>query len=221
MKLVTLHWALLAGSFLAAGFSCPATPADGNVLPEASEVMQRVVQRAEDVARAGEADKYTFEKHIISEDLDGLGEATKTKDQEYRVIPIQGVPFSRLIKIGNQDLTEEETEAQNRRELEFRERVARKDAKPVGRRRRNWLDTRVVERFDFKVDGRESYCGRPVLILSFHPKASHAASRTVEDKVLPRLAGTLWVDAKEAEIAKLSAGLTKDLSFGLFGAVGW
>jgi hypothetical protein len=34
--------------------------------------MERVVQRADDVARAGEASKYAFEKHSISEELDTL-----------------------------------------------------------------------------------------------------------------------------------------------------
>jgi hypothetical protein len=77
------------------------------------------------------------------------GKATKTRDEVYEVIPIEGIPFSWLVKMGDRDLTQEEAEVQNRKEVDFRERVACNDAKPVGRRRRNWLDARMVDRFDF------------------------------------------------------------------------
>jgi hypothetical protein len=221
MKFVTLHGALLVGSLLCARVSGHGAVPSESTLPAASQVMQRVVERAhDDEARAHGANEYAFEKHSITEELDASGKAAKTRDETYEVIPIQGIPFSRLVKMGNRDLTPEETEAQNRKELEFREKVALTDSKPAGRRKRNWLDTRVVDHFDFTMEGRETLHGRPALILSFHPKASNPPARTVEDKVLNRLEGTLWVDEQESEIAKLSIGLTEDLSFGLFGAVG-
>ncbi len=220
MKFVTPHEALLALSLSVSGFSCRGASGVDDALPDAAQVMQRVVQRADDVARAGEASEYVFEKRSISEELDTSGRATKTTEQTFEVIPIQGIPFSRLVKIGNRDLTREETEVQTRKELEFRQRVGRKDAEPVGRRNRNWLDMRLVGRYDFKVEGRDSLLGRPVLILSFHPKPNYVAEKTIKDKVLNRLAGTLWIDEQEAEIAQLKVGLTEDLSLGLFGAVG-
>jgi hypothetical protein len=220
MKFFTLHGALLVGSLLLTGLCCQGALPSDEALPAASKVMQRVVERAHDATLARGANNYAFEKHSITEELDASGKATKTIDETYDVIPIEGIPFSRLVKMGNRDLTQEEIEAQNRKELEFRERVARTGAKPVGRRRRNWLDARMVDRFDFTMEGRETLHGRPVLMLSFLPKANHASTRTIEDRVLNKLAGTLWVDETEAEIAKLSVGLTTDLSFGFFGAVG-
>jgi hypothetical protein len=220
MKFFTLHGTLLVGSLLFTSVRCQGALLSDGALPAASEVMQRVVELAHDAALAPGANEYAFEKHSITQELDASGKATKSSDETYEVIPIQGIPFSRLVKLGNRDLTPEETEAQNLQELEFRERVARADSKPAGRRRRNWLDARMVERFDFTMEGRETLDGRPMLMLSFHPKSSYASARTIEDKVLNKLSGTLWVDETEAEIAKLSVSLTKDLSFGLFGAVG-
>jgi hypothetical protein len=220
VKFITLHGSLLAGSLLVPGFSCHcASPTDG-ALPDASQVIERVVQRADDVACAGEAGKYAFEKHSISEELDTLGKATKTTERTYEVIPIQGVPFSRLVRIGNRNLTEQETKAQNRKELEFRKKVARNDAETMAEKNGDWLDKDLVDRYDFKVEGRDSFQSRPVLILSFNPRKNHGVEKTIEDKVLNRLAGTLWVDEKEAEIAQLKVGLTEDLSLGWFGAVG-
>ncbi len=220
VKSVISRWPWLAGSLLGPVLLCPrASSADG-ALPDASEVMQRVVRRADDSGRAREAREYAFERRSTKEELDASGEPTRTTEETYAVIPINGIPFSRLVKIGNRNLTAQEVEVQNRKELEFREKVARKDGLPMGRRNRNWLDTSVVDRFDFKVERRDTFQDRPVLILSFHPKAGQGPTKTIEDKVLNRLAGTLWVDEADAEIAQLNVRLQEDLSIGLFGAIG-
>lgn len=220
MNFAALRWFILAGSALAPNFSCQcAAPIEG-ALPDASQVMQRVVQRAEDESGTPRANDYVFEKRIVNEELDDTGTPTKSTAQTFEVIPIQGIPFSRLVKIQNRDLTAEETEAQKRKELEFRQKVARRAAEPMSRRKKNWLDTRVLDRFNFKVEGRDTFQNRAVLILSFHPKTNRDPEKTITDKVLNRLAGTLWVDEADAEVAKLKVNLTEDLSLGWFGAVG-
>jgi hypothetical protein len=220
MKFAALRWFVLAGSALVPNFSCQcASPIDG-ALPDASQVMQRVILRGEDEGRTPQANEYAFEKRIVNEELDASGTPTKSTEQTSEVIPIQGIPFSRLVKIQNRDLTEEETEAQNQKELEFRKKVARRGAEPMSRRKKNWLDTRVLDRFNFKVEGRDTFQNRPVLILSFHPKTNRDPEKTITDKVLNRLAGILWVDEAEAEVAQLKVSLTEDLSLGWFGAVG-
>src|SRR5258708_18234244 len=117
MKFVTLHGFLLASSLWVPALSCQyAGPADGT-LPGASQVMQLVVQRAYDVSRERQANQYAFEKRSINEELDASGKPTKTKQETYQVIPIGGVLFSRLVKVQNRDLTPEELEVQNRKEL--------------------------------------------------------------------------------------------------------
>lgn len=219
MKFVALHWPLLAGSLLAHGFSCHgASPTDVS-LPAACAVMKRVVERANDAGPAREARKYAFEKRSTTEELDGSGKPIKTKEEIYQVVPIDGIPFSRLVRLRDHELTREEIEAQNRKEKEFRQRVARKGAKPESDDD-DALDVHLVDRFAFKVEGRERLQGRSVLTLSFRPKGNRGAEKTVEDKVLNRLAGTLWVDEQEAEVSQLKVGLTEDLSLGLFGMIG-
>jgi hypothetical protein len=218
MKFVTRNWLLLSGGLLVAGLSGQCAALSDGALPDATQVMERVVQRAGEVARAGEAGKYVFEKHSVSEELDSSGNATKTTEKTYEVIRIEGRPFSRLVKIQNRALTEEETKAQNRKEQEFREKMALQD--PEHKRKDDWLDPRLIDRYDFKVESRDCLKGRSVLVLSFHPRANREAEKTVEDRVLNRLAGSLWVDEQEAEIAQLKVGLTEDLSLGLFGMIG-
>jgi hypothetical protein len=196
---------------------CQSANPTGDGLPDASEVMRKVVQRADDTENAREA-KYTFEKHATIEELDASGTPTKTRQETYQVIPIEGARFSRLIKTQGRDLTSEEIEEQNRKESEFRKKIGRKSAS--SNPDEDWLDAHLVERFDFRVEGREKSQGRSLLILSFHPKKNRGAEKSLEDRVLSRLAGTLWIDEQEAEVARLSVGLTEDLSLGWFGMIG-
>src|SRR5262245_49335449 len=83
-------------------------------LPDASTVIQRVLQRADESARAAEESKYSYQKRTVSEELDDTGKPLKTTQKIYQVTPIEGVPFSRLIRMQNRDLTEEERAAQDR-----------------------------------------------------------------------------------------------------------
>ena len=189
-------------------------------LPSAASVIQRVLRRANDVAPASEASQYTYEKSSLSEDLDDKGKPIKTTRKTYQVTPIQGIPFARLIRINNRKLTPEQLKAQDRKEQEFRRNIAEKDPKAAAKDEDDMLNAKLVDRYDFKVEKRDWRDQRPVLVLSFRPKKSNTSEKEVEDKVLNRLAGQVWVDEAEAEVIEVRVGLTEDLSLGLFGMIG-
>ncbi|HTL58052.1 MAG TPA: hypothetical protein VL361_20355 [Candidatus Limnocylindrales bacterium] len=189
-------------------------------LPDADTVMKNVLHRSQETALTGDSDKYSYQKHSIEEELDASGKPIKTTDKTYQVVPILGVPFSRLIKIQNRDLTEKETREQDKKEQEFRKKLAERQPAQIGATNKEGLDEQLISRFVFQVEGQETLHDRPVLILSFHPKPNNGREKTVGDKVLARLAGTLWVDEQEWEIAQLKLGLTAELSLGWFGMVG-
>jgi len=182
--------------------------------------MQKVIQRADAVARADEEGKYCYERRSVEEQLDAFGKATKTTEETYEVFPIQGFPYARLVRIQGRELTEKEIRDQNRKEDEFRKSLAKQESKQSSATNADWLDKELVDRFVFQVEDRVSFQDRQVLVLSFHPKPNRGREKTVADKVLNRLAGTLWVDEEESEIAQLKVGLTADLSLGWFGMIG-
>jgi hypothetical protein len=181
--------------------------------------MDKVIQRSQEIARTAEADKYRYEKRSVEEELDTVGKPTKTTEEIYDVIPIRGVPFERLVKVKGRDLTEKEAKEQDRKEEEFRKNVTEHDPGRASSTNSDVLNKELIDRFVFHVEGRSNFLTRPVLILSFQPKPS-APEKKIADKVLKRLAGTLWIDEEESEIAQLKLGLTADLSLGLFGMIG-
>ena len=199
---------------------CPRQALAGENLPTAGAVLQRMLQRANDVAPAREAFRYAYEKRSLTEDLDDNGRPIKTTRKTYQVTPIQGVPFARLIRINNRELTPEQLKTQDKKEQEFRRKLAGQDPKAAAAEDEEILNPKLIERYDFKVEKRDWRDHRPVLLLSFCPKKTNRLEKNVEDKVLDRLAGRLWVDEAEAEVVEVRVGLTEDLSLGWFGMIG-
>src|SRR5205085_7289368 len=92
-------------------------------LPTASNILQRVVQRAQLIARAVQTNHYTYEKKSLTEEFDDKEHITKTTEKLYRVALIGGLPFPRLVKIQGRELSARDLEKENQRETAFRQRV--------------------------------------------------------------------------------------------------
>lgn len=214
LKLV--FWSSLAA--LVHSVPCRAQVQDN--LPTAESVLQRMLQRAQAMAREDNESKYTYEKRTVFEELAENGKPTRTRQKVYLVRPIQGVPFSRLIRIQNRELTEQERQVQDKREQDFRRGLAVKHPHAHDKEDEDALSPELIGRYDFKVEKRERLDNRPVLLLSFQPKQARPPEKSIEDRVLDRLAGRVWVDEADAEIARVRVGLTGDLSLGWFGMVG-
>jgi len=181
--------------------------------------MQRVMQRAEADDKNDPADEYSFEKRTTTEELDASGKVTKITQKTFSVFPIEGEPYSRLIKIQNRGLTAKEIKDEDKKEEEFRRKLSARNNGSVTNSNGNWLDKSVVDRFVFEVKGRETLANRSAIVLSFHAKPGQA-EKTAVDKILGRLAGQLWVDEQDWEVARLKVGLTKEFSLGWFGMIG-
>ena len=171
------------------------------------------------VAQAGQTNHYAYEKRSLVEELDDKEKATKSTEKLYKVVLIGGLPYSRLVKIQGQELTGKELEKQNQRETAFREKVTRVDFKKKAAKKEGLATPELVNRFDYKILGREMVEGRATLVVTFAAKAN-APEDSMEDKVINRVFGTLWVDEEEAEIAKLDASVRGPVPLGWFGAVG-
>ena len=188
-------------------------------LPSASNVLQRVIERAAQVSRGEKNQKYSYSKRSLTEELNSRGEPTHSTEKLYRVELIRGWPFERLVQVQGQELSEEEIEKENQREEKFRNRIAGKDMKQRRDKREAWITPELLARYHFSVISNDVCENRKALVLAFKPKPSNP-EKTVEDKIFNRFAGLLWIDNEDAEIAKLDVYLTEDLSLGWVGMLG-
>lgn len=125
--------------------------AGAEALPSASNVLARVIARAQQTAGATETNHYVYEQRSVTTELDEKDSVIKSNEKLYRVKLVGGLPFPRLVKIHGRSSPAKELEKENERELAFRERMTRVDMKKKSRMKEGLVTADLVERFDFTV----------------------------------------------------------------------
>ena len=78
----------------------------------------------------------------------------------------------------------------------------------------------LLDRYQFVVEKRVVLSNRTTLVLTFKPKEGNLPSRTIEDKLLNRMTGRLWIDEGDADTARLEVSLAEPIFLGWFGLLG-
>jgi hypothetical protein len=87
-------------------------------------------------------------------------------------------------------------------------------------RKEAFVTPKLLDRYQFVVKERVMIDNRATLVVTFSPKKGALPEKAIHDKLLNRMAGTIWLDEQDAEVAKLSVHLTEALSLGWFGLLG-
>jgi hypothetical protein len=78
----------------------------------------------------------------------------------------------------------------------------------------------LLARYQFAVKQRVILSNRPTLVVTFKPRNEEMPEQSVQDKILNRLTGTLWIDEAEADTARVQANLVESVTVGWFGWLG-
>jgi hypothetical protein len=202
-----LWWVLVAGLSAA------------EPLPSGDQVVQRMLDRSAARAAVTNAPAWAYEKRTVMLKLDGDAKLEERTEKLYQVRIIQGVPFSQLVKVEGRELTEAELRKEDQREAAFQKRLSGRDPKKALAQREALVTQELVERYQYQTLRREAIHGRQTVAVSFEAKPGKGDD-SIADRVLNRLAGTLWVDEATADVARLEVHLTKGFSIGLLGMLG-
>jgi hypothetical protein len=175
-----------------------------------------MVERSQASAQ-GDGPQYVYRKRSLLERMDSAGKTLKTEEKVYEVTLIAGLPVNRLVKVQGRELGPEELARENAKEEKFRQRFVSTDAKKVAARREGLVTPELLGRYDFVVASRMMLSNRSTLVLTFKPKAGDLPSSTLMDKLLNRMAGTLWIDEADADTARVEARLVEPMHLGWFG----
>jgi hypothetical protein len=189
-------------------------------LPPGTEIMKRVLLRAEANSKIPDDQQYRYSKRSVFEELDSEGRLVKSTEKIYHVKAIHGEPFSRLIKVQGKELSDKEISREDQREAEFRRDLSNPGNGKKGRLKENWLSQDLLDRFEFSTLRIENLIRRPCFVISFKPNGLSSTAKSMQDKIVSRLCGTIWVDERDSEIVKLNVGLTEPVSLGWFGSLG-
>jgi hypothetical protein len=189
------------------------------LLPSGDQMIQRMMDRSAAMAAATNAPAWAYDKRTLMEKLDSDAKVEERTEKLYRVRIIRGVPFSRLVGVAGTNLNEAEIKKENERETAFQKQLSGRDPKKAVKQREAFITTDMIERFEFKVLRRETVQGHQTVVVSFEPKPGKD-SGSIQDRLLTRLAGMLWVDEATGDVARLDVHLTKGFSMGVLGLLG-
>jgi hypothetical protein len=189
-------------------------------LPSASEVTRRMLEHARTVAESDQTPQYTYEKRSVVEQLDAGGRVLTSEEKIHEVRLIRGLPFNRLVKIQGRELTPEESKREAAREERFQQKFVSADRRKMAARKQALVTPELLARYQFVVKQRVTLNSRPTLVVAFKPCGGDLPEKSIEDKILNRMAGTLWIDEAEADTARLEATLLGSMTIGWFGWLG-
>jgi hypothetical protein len=202
---------LLGLAFLPALVSRAQTPLS------ADDVVQKAVQRAQSADVRDARPAYKYVKHTVTEELDSQGRLKVRREKLYDVRVESGLSRLRLVRLNGQELSGDEQKKQDAQDQAQREKMTDAKAGKKGDERENFLTADLVARYKFQLVRRVQINGRDTYELVFQPAGSNLPVSHVVDRFLNQVAGTVWIDAQEFEIARAEIHLQGEVT--LWGGV--
>src|SRR5216684_4151526 len=177
----------------------------------ADDIVRRAVERAESPPSSVARPDYTYTKHTVTDELDAKGHVKGRKEKLYVVLVESGLSYLKLLQVNGQQLSGEQLRKQQEREAAERQKLTDSQPGKKGDNRENFLTAELVERYRFTLLDEQPVNGRRAYRLAFEPK-SGLAVRRLTDRFLNQIAGTVWIDAEEFEIARAKIHLKSEVA---------
>ena len=165
-------------------------------LPSAEDVVGKVCAAS---PRFDRQIGYNFQKYSLSEELDKEGNAKEKKEKQFDIIWTNQVMTVRLVSLNGVP--------QN-----GKLRTDAPHGKPSKGQRTtvdSFLKNDIIDRFQIEVIAREQINDRPTLVLTFKPHPKGLPVHSIEDRVINKLAGTVWIDEMDYQVAKCDLHLVE------------
>src|SRR5258708_21792739 len=157
-------------------------------------------------------------------EFEGNGKVKKREAKEYTFFYLGGDEMSTLVKKDGKPLSEEEEKKESehvqKRIQEHQKREVKKEAKEEKAKRegkdKNNDDVGIevfLRAAQFVNPRRERFRGQDVLVFDFEPNPEFKPHK-LEEKLVQKLAGVVWVDEKAHDVARLESYFVGDMKIG-------
>jgi len=191
-------------------------------LPDLKQLFKEIDANQKVVDKIKE--NYTGRRSTEETEYDGTGKVTKVERQEHTFFYLNGEEISTLVGEDGQPLSAEKQAKQNditkKRIEEIQRKQSKKEEKEEKAREEGKdekdNDEPGIEMFlracQFVNPRHERFRGQDVLVFDFEGNPEYKA-KNIAERVAQQLAGVIWVDEKQHEVARLEAYFVKDFRF--------
>ena len=207
-----------AGFFVVLG----ALPLSAATAPlSADQIVQKAVERSAAVNKLHARPNYFYDKATVREDFDGDGVLKERTEKRYQVTVESGLSYLKLTQLNGRVLSPAEQKKQNDREIAERQKMTDGKAGQKGDERENFLTADLVSRYQFTLLEQKNINGRLTYVLTFKPKSGELPNHKLTDRFLNQIAGKVWIDAGDFEIARAELHLRAEVTLwgGLIGTL--
>jgi hypothetical protein len=184
-------------------------------IPDVPTLLREVQehQRETDAIR----EDYTFHEVVRTDTLNGDGAVKETKSEESEVFFVHGHRILRLLKRDGAELSVRDRAKEEERVRKELEGYAKKP-KPEERGRgggRDHIVSRILAVAKTSNPRRESLSGRPTLVFDFvgDPRGK---AHGMDQNAAKKLAGTIWIDEADRQVARLEVRFYDNFRIGGF-----
>ena len=202
-------------------------PVSGAPVPDIATLLREVGENQKHIESIIE--DYSYTEVMNQRTVNNKGEVVEKDSTTKEISFYLGERMERLVKKNGQPLSPEE-DAKQFKQLEkriheieaekkkYEERKRKRDeARARGERVKDDEETPDLAEFlrmcDFVNPRRERFRGREVLVFDFQPKPN-VKPRTMDETLVQKLVGVMWVDEEAKEIARLEAHFNDKLKVG-------
>jgi hypothetical protein len=154
-------------------------------------------------------------------EYDKNGNVSKRELKEFTFFYLNGEEVSTLVKKDSKPLSDSEQKKEDEKTRKHIEELQKKQAKKEAKEEKNKEEGKADKEDDpgievflrvcqFVNPRRERFRGQDVLVFDFEPNPEYKA-RKMEEKVVQKLAGVVWVDEKAHDVARLEGYFLNDV----------
>ena len=170
-------------------------------------------------------ENYAGTRNEEQTEYDKTGKIAKRELKGYSFFYLNGSEVSTLVSKDGNPLSDEEQkkenektqkEIQNLQKREAKKEAKEEKAKEQGKEEKNQDDVNIetfLRACQFVNPRRERFRGQDVLVFDFEPNPDFKPHK-LEEKVVQKLAGVVWIDEKAHDVARLEAYFIGDFKFG-------
>lgn len=205
LRFVAILWVLIFSAAAGADDHAAAVtiPDVGALLREVEAHQRRIDRVRED---------YTFQEIARIEDVDSNGRVKKVTTEEHEVFFVNGHPIQRQVKKDGKDLSpDEQKKEQDRVNKEVEKAIKTAPGDAING------DTisvhRLLQIIVIKNPRRVMYKDRPTIAFDFVGDP-HAKTHGMTEDISKKLSGTVWIDEKDREVARMEARIDDNFKIG-------
>jgi hypothetical protein len=187
-------------------------PADNAPIPDIRQLMIEVMQHQKEMDKVRE--NYTYHSSVVTEELDSGGKVTKTETEEIDTFFVNTHRIERTVKKDGKPLAGHDLDKENERVTKLVEKAEKvPPGQPLEGPNQTVSITQLLDIMQLMNPRRVDFRGRSTIVFDFAGRKDAKTHGLAED-ASKKLAGTLWVDEKDRQVARMEARFTDNFHVG-------